>query len=109
MVLLNLLDGSVSAGSGTHSKNYKIVSRKVCLLQSREVRALRESNRRPNCLCHGHISRADAEEAMRAGDLKYIGMGKIYAQIVAHSKLSWRVITQKVMGEKIGYTTMQLK
>jgi hypothetical protein len=84
------------------------MSRKVCLLEPREVRALHQSNQKPNCLCHGHISRAEAEEARSAGDLKYVGLGKAYAQIVANGKLGWRVVTQKIMGEKIGYTTMQL-
>jgi hypothetical protein len=85
------------------------MSRKVCLLQLREARALRESNRRPNCQCHGHMTREDADEAMRAGDLKYVGLGKAYALIVANGKIGWRVVTQKIMGARVGYTTMQLR
>ena len=85
------------------------MSRKVCILQPREVHAMRQSNRRPNCQCHGHINREEADEAMRAGDLKYVGLGRTYALIVANGKLGWRVVTQKIMGQRIGYTTMQLR
>jgi hypothetical protein len=85
------------------------MSRKVCLLQPREAWALRESKRRPNCQCHGHISREEADEALRAGDLKYVGLGRTYALIVANGKLGWRVVTQKIMGARIGYTTLQLR
>jgi len=84
------------------------MSRKVCLLQPREIRALKKSNRKPNCQCHGHISRPDADEMLRAGDLRYIGLGKTYARITITSKRGWEKVTQQVMGERIGYTTMQL-
>jgi len=84
------------------------MSRKVCLLQAREIRALRRSNRKPNCQCHGHISRPEAEEMWRVGDLRYIGLGKMYARITATQKRTWEVVTQHVMGERIGYTTLQL-
>jgi hypothetical protein len=46
---------------------------------------------------------------MRSRDLKYVGLGKTYAHIVPNGKLGWRVVTQKFLGERIGYTTMQLK
>ena len=84
------------------------MSRKVCLLQKREIRALRKSNRKPNCQCHGHITRADADEMLRVGDLRYIGLGKTYAHITATGKRAWEKVTQQVMGERLGYTTMQL-
>jgi 2-keto-3-deoxy-6-phosphogluconate aldolase len=84
------------------------MSRKVCLLQAREIKALRKKNRKPNCVCHGHISREEADEMMRVGDLQYVGLGKTYARITATSKRAWEKVTQKVMGEPIGYTTMQL-
>ncbi|HEV3316018.1 MAG TPA: hypothetical protein VG488_03570 [Candidatus Angelobacter sp.] len=85
------------------------MSRKVCLLLPREVYALCASNRRPNCHCHGHITREEADEAVRSRDLKYVGLGKTYAHIVPNGKLGWRVVTQKFLGERIGYTTMQLR
>lgn len=84
------------------------MSRKVCLLQPREIRALRNSNQKPNCQCHGHISKMEAEEMWRVGDLRYVGLGKTYARITATQKRAWEVVTQQVMGERIGYTTLQL-
>ena len=45
---------------------------------------------------------------LRAGDLRYIGLGKTYARITITSKRGWEKVTQQVMGERIGYTTMQL-
>lgn len=44
----------------------------------------------------------------RVGDLRYVGLGKTYARITATQKRTWEVVTQQVMGEKIGYTTLQL-
>ena len=85
------------------------MSRKVCLLHPREVKALREFNRRPNCYCHGHITREEADEFLRSHDLKYVGLGRSFAMIVPNGKLGWRVFTEKFMGEKIGYTTLQLR
>jgi len=84
------------------------MSRKVCLLLPREIRALRNSNHKPNCQCHGHISKMEAEEMLRVGDLRYVGLGKTYARITATQKRTWEVVTQQVMGERIGYTTLQL-
>ncbi|HEV2990827.1 MAG TPA: hypothetical protein VG759_20480 [Candidatus Angelobacter sp.] len=84
------------------------MSRKVCLLQAREVEALTKFKRRPNCYCHGHITRQEADEALRCHDLKYIGLGRTYAMIVPNGKLGWKTVTQKFMGEKLGFTTLQL-
>jgi hypothetical protein len=85
------------------------MSRKVCLLLPREVEALRNFNRRPNCYCHGHISREDADESLRCGDLKYIGLGRTFAMIVPNGKQGWRTVTEKTLGERLGYTTLQLR
>ena len=85
------------------------MSRKVCLLQQREAEALRNFNRRPNCYCHGHISREEADIALKWGDLKYVGLGRTFAIIVPNGKLGWRVVTEKALGERLGYTTLQLR
>ena len=84
------------------------MSRKVCLLQPREIRKLRQFKRKPNCVCHGHISRDEAQDMWQAGDLRFIGLGRTYAQVTATSKRGWQKVTYKVMGEPLGFATMQL-
>ena len=85
------------------------MSRKVCLLLPKELKALRAFNRKPNCNRHGHIAREDADEFMGSRDLKYVGLGRMYAIIVPNGKQGWRIVAQKIMGATIGFTTMQLR
>ncbi len=85
------------------------MARKVCILRPRELKALREFNRKPSCNRHAHISREDGDEFMMSRDLKYVGLGRMYAVIVPNGKQGWRIVTEKIMGAKIGFTTMQLR
>ncbi len=85
------------------------MSRKVCLLRPRELKALREFNRKPNCNRHAHISREDGDDFMRSRDLRYVGLGRMYAEIIPNGKQGWRVVTEKILGARVGFTTMQLR
>ena len=36
-------------------------------------------------------------------------VGRMYAEIIPNGKLGWRVVTEKILGARIGFTTMQLR